>query len=71
MIIIIINYYNNQLASEYSSKITIFNAKEKLMQHVRNMNVGVDQSNKWNFMIDLERVVIEEDEDLKEVSNIN
>lgn len=55
------------IASEYSNKITIFNAKEKLLQHVRNMNVEKDQSNKWNFMINLEQVQNEEEENMKEI----
>ena len=32
------------------------------------MNVGLDQSNKWNLMIDIEKMLFEEQEDLKEVS---
>jgi hypothetical protein len=35
------------------------------------MNVGVDQSNKWNLMIDIEKMLFEELEDLKEVNILN
>jgi hypothetical protein len=34
------------------------------------MNVGVDQSNKWNLMIDIGILQIEEDEDLREIYQI-
>jgi len=34
------------------------------------MNVGVDQSNKWNLMIDIALLQIEEDEDLREIYQI-
>jgi hypothetical protein len=43
------------LVNDYSNKITLFNAKEKLLSHVKIMNMKGEMSNKWNFMIDLDK----------------
>lgn len=56
-----------QHISDYSNKITLYNAKEKLLQHVKNSIVNIDQSNKWNLLIDIENVKMEEEEELKDV----
>ncbi len=45
----------------------IFNAKEKLLQHIKNTNVGADQSNNWNLLIDTKSFEAQEEEEIKEV----
>jgi hypothetical protein len=53
--------------SEYSDKITLFNAKEKLLSFVKNSNVPDGCSNKWNLKIDIEHV---KDDDEERFSNV-
>lgn len=64
---IVRKFLNLILVADYSNKITLFNAKEKLLSHVKILNIKGDMSNKWNFMIDLDRVKEEENEDLDRV----
>jgi hypothetical protein len=52
----------NNTVSEYSDKITLFNAKEKLLNFVKNSNVPDGCSNKWNFKIDIEYVKLDDEE---------
>ncbi len=51
--------------NEYSSKITIYNAKEKLLSYCKNVHVGTEQSNNWNFKIDVDKVKKEEDDNFE------
>jgi hypothetical protein len=48
--------------SEYSDKITLFNAKEKLLSFVKNSNVPDGCSNKWNLKIDIKHVKLDDEE---------
>jgi hypothetical protein len=48
--------------SEYSDKITLFNAKEKLLSYVKNSNVPDGCSNKWHLKIDIEHVKMDDEE---------
>ena len=60
--------YLIKLVSEYSDKITLFNAKEKLLSYVKNNIVPEGCSNKWSFLIDIEQVKITDEERLSEVN---
>ncbi len=50
--------------------ITRFNAADKLLQHVKNTKYDNNQSNKWNLMVEIEKVKKEEEEELKQVREI-
>ena len=54
---------------DYSNKITLFNAKEKLLSHVKMTNLTGDMSNKWNFIIDLVQVKEDEETEFRKVKN--
>lgn len=52
---------------DYSNKITLFNAKEKLLSHVKMTNLTGEMSNKWNFIIDLVKVKEDEETEFRKV----
>ena len=53
---------SNQQISEYSKKITEFNAKEKLWVNCKNSNLPSYQiSNNWNLKIDVKKVLENEE----------
>jgi hypothetical protein len=56
--------------SEYSDKITLFNAKEKLLSFVKNSNVPDGCSNKWNLKIDIEHFKLDDEERFASVNKI-
>ena len=58
------------IASEYSKKITEYNAKEKLWQCVKGVKLAPNQSNKWDLDIDVEKVKEKEKEELDELLRI-
>ena len=52
---------SNQQISEYSKKITEFNAKEKLWVNCRNSNLPYQMSNNWNLKINVDKVLENEE----------
>jgi len=47
--------------------ITRYNAAEKLLQHVKNVKLDDSKSNKWNLMIEIDKILKEEEKELNEV----
>jgi len=47
--------------------ITRYNAAEKLLQHVKNVKLDDNKSNKWNLMIEIDKILKEEEQELNEV----
>ena len=58
------------IVTEYSKKITEYNAKEKLWQAVKGVKLGNNQSNRWDLDIDVEKVKEKEKEELNEIIKI-
>ena len=65
-----IDEIENQQISEYSKKITEYNAKEKLWSHVKGSKLKETQSNNWDLDINVEKVKEKEEEELKEVIDV-
>ena len=62
--------FNQYIVSEYSKKITEYNAKEKLRQATKGNILKKNQSNKWDLDIDVEKVKEQEKEELNEIIKI-
>ena len=60
----------SQQISEYSKKITEYNAKEKLWLNCRNTSIPYSMSNNWNLDIDVEKVKENEDKEFQELKEV-
>lgn len=50
--------------ADYSEKISLFNAKEKLLSYTKNSKLSNNMSNKWNLMIDISNIRRQDKEEM-------
>ena len=55
---------NNNQISDYSKKVTEYNAREKLYEHVKGTKLKDNRSNNWELDIDINKVKLQEQEEL-------
>ena len=60
----------NQQISEYSKKVTEYNAKEKLYEHVKGAKLKDNQSNNWELDINVDTVKLKEEEELNKLIDV-
>ena len=59
-----------QQITEYSKKITEYNAKEKLYLNSRNVNCPYNMSNNWLLDIDVDKVLAKEENEFKKLIEV-